>query len=385
MRGKSSKWLTGIAAVMALAIWWRLREAPPTAPVPTSGASNAVTPAAASLSNPPISAASPKPGLIDAFSAAAAQLKNAPDAAARKKALEELRQALAAGSTNEVSAAIRRFLDSKADAPTGLGFKIGAHGALTEAPTLRTYLLDYLGQIDPAVAADYAKVILASMDSPDEWAVALRNLANGDSSDAGHALLAQKTAQMLQYAPWQQNPSTGYLEAFDAAVYLGGTDLLPTLSGLVRQQDNPAVAHASFLAMDRLVINNTATVLSALQASPDLMAGRESTRADYFARADVRDPQQRQVLESYLLNPAISAAEINTFAGVYPNANYMLSPNLLTQNSTPDHDTLISRDAQSLAVAQQWMADPRFSNLGPALQKIKTRLQNFVQQASQAH
>jgi hypothetical protein len=196
-------------------------------------------------------------------------------------------------------------------------------------------------------------------------------------------LLEQKITAMLQYPPWQQNPSVGFLEAFDVAVYLGGTDLLPTLAELARQQDNPAVTHASYLALDRLVIANPATVLGALEAAPDLLQGREATRADFFARADVRDPQQRQVLESYLLNPAIGASELRTFAGIYPNANYMISLNLLTPTPTPDRASLVSRDAQSLAVAQQWMADPRFAGLGPVLQSITSRLQMFVQQASQ--
>jgi hypothetical protein len=278
-------------------------------------------------------------------------------------------------------AAVRQFLDSKADAPTHLGFKLASNGLLDEAPTLRTFLLDELARLDSAAAADYSRVVLASMDSPDELAVALRNLASGDASADGRALLERKMAQMLQYAPWQQNPSVGYLEAFDVAVYLGGTDFLPTLTDLVRQQDNPAVAHASFLALDRLVINNPATVLESLEAEPDLMEGRESTRADFFARADVRDPQQRQILESYLLDPSISTAELQTFASVYPNANFMISPNLLTQTATPNHDALMSLDAQSLAVAQEWLADPRFAQVAPELQTVIQRLEGFAAQA----
>jgi hypothetical protein len=256
---------------------------------------------------------------------------------------------------------------------------------LDEAPTLRTFLLDELGRLDPAAAADYSKVVLASMDSPDEWAVALRNLASGDASADGRALLEQKTARMLEYAPWQQNPSTGFLEAFDVTVYLGGTDFVPVLSDLVRSQDNPAVAHAAFLALDRLVINNPATVLESLEDEPDLMKGRESTRADYFARANASDPQQRQILESYLLDPAISTAELQTFAGIYPNANFMISPNLLTQATTPGHDALMSLDAQALAVAQEWLADPRFARVAPDLQTITQRLEGFAAQAKQGH
>jgi hypothetical protein len=320
---------------------------------------------------------------LAALQAACDALRSASSAAITRQQLAALRQSLAAMPVKEAVAALKQFLDAKSDAPTHLGFKLASNGVLDEAPTLRTFLLDELARLDPAAAAEYAKIILAGMDSPDEWALALRNLALGDATADGRALLQQKTAQMLQYAPWQQNPSTGYLEAFDAAVYLGGADFVPTLSGLVQSQDNPAVARAAFLALDRLVINNTAAVLESLEAAPDLMAGRESTRADYFARADVRDAQQQQILQSYLLNPSISAAELQTFAGVYPNANFMISPNLLTQASTPGHDALMSLDAQSLAVAQKWLADPRFANVAPELQTIIQRLQGFAAQAQQ--
>jgi hypothetical protein len=316
--------------------------------------------------------------VIDVCQRAVKQLTDAHDAAARKQALEELRRSLARGDKTEVSAAIRKFLDSKADASTGLGFKIGAHGALTEAPTLRTYLLDYLGQIDPVAAADYARVVLSSKDSPDEWAVALRNLALGDTSPAARALLEQKTGELLSYGAWQQNPSTGYLEAFDAAVYLGGTDLIPTLTGLARLQDNQAVAHAAFLALDRSVINDPTTLLTTLLAQPELMQGREQTRADFFARADVRDPQQRQLVENYLLSPQTSPAELQQFAGVFPNANYMISQNLLTPTPTPDSARLAGRDAGSLLAVQQWQADPRFAGVRPQLEQISVRLGGFV-------
>jgi hypothetical protein len=297
--------------------------------------------------------------------------------------LAELRLSLQAMPAKEAVAAIRRFLDTKSDASTRLGFKLASNGLLDQAPTLRTFLLDEFGRLDPAAAADYSKVILASMDSPDEWAVALRNLALGDSSADGRALLTEKTTQMLQYAPWQQNPSTGYLEAFDVPVYLGGAGFVPTLSSLVQSQDNPAISHAAFLALDRLVINNPVAVLESLESAPDLMSGRESTRADYFGRADVRDPQQREILESYLLNPSIGPTELQTFAGIFPNGNFMVSPNLLTQNTTLDHDGLMDRDQQSLAVAQQWLTDPRFAQITPVLQTIVQRLQLFAAQAKQ--
>ena len=311
------------------------------------------------------------------------RLNGAPDGKAAQPQLAELRAKLAAMPTKEAVAEIRRFLDSRADAPTRQGFKVAAGGGLEEAPTLRTFLLDELARLDPVAAAECAKVILASKDSPDEWAVALRNLAKGNPSAEGRALLEQKAGELLQDKAWQREPSVGYLEAFDMAVFVGGTNLMPALSALIRRKDNQAVAHASFLTLDRLVINDIVPTLTALQATPDWMEGREQTRANYFARGDVRDPRQRQILEDYFSNPKLSAVELEAFAGTFPNANFMISPNLLTQNHTPDHASLVGRDAESLRVVQQWMADPRFAKQRSALEKISRRLEEFVHQANQ--
>src|SRR5882724_7129293 len=46
-------------------------------------------------------------------------------------------------------------------------------------------------------------------------------------------------------------------------------------------------------------------------------------------------------------------AEMETFAGIYPNANFMISHDLLTQNPTPDHGALVARDAESFRVVQE--------------------------------
>ena len=366
--------LAGFFVAAGLAGWlWHNTNRPALPVAPARGPTNGVAAAQ------PEAAA--KPAWDEKLKAAAKKMAGASDAAGKNSALTELKAALAAGSVSEQSRAIRRLLDSKTDAPTGLGFKIGKGGILTEAPTLRAWLLDYLGQIDPAAAAQYARVILNSKDSPDEWALALRNLALGDSSTEARALLKEKTGELLTFKDWQQNPAASYLEAFDTAVYLGGTSLVATLSGIVNQQDNPALTHAAFLALDRMVLNDPVAMLSALLAQPELMAGRDQARADYFARADVHDPQQLALLENYLLQT--STAERQQFAGVFPNANFMVSANLLTQSPGLDQGEIKKRDAASLQVVQQWLANPRFASVRPELEKIQVRLQEFVRQAGQ--
>ena len=309
---------------------------------------------------------------------AASALASAQTAAERNPALAQLRQALVNGSTDEKVAAIRKLLDSKTDAATGLSFKPGKNGSLAEAPTLRTFLLDELARLDPAAAATVAREILNTSTSPDEWAVALRNLARGDTGADARMLLASKMGELLRNQAWQRDTAAGYLEAFDTAVFLGGTELLSPLADLLRQKDNPALAHAAFLALDRLAFNEPAQVLAALEKNPEWLQGREETRADYFARADVSNAAQRGIVENYLLDAVRSPAELQAFAGVFPNANFMVSQNLLTESKTLDHATIVSRDAASLKVVNAWLADARFEKIRPQLIKLQTRLEQFV-------
>lgn len=50
--------------------------------------------------------------------------------------------------------------------------------------------------------------------------------------------------------------------------------------------------------------------------------------SNMIARADVRDPVQKQALETYLLDPKRTAEELRGFASVFPNANVAISQNL---------------------------------------------------------
>jgi len=314
-----------LVAAVAAWLWFRPANKQPTAPN-----TPAIVP-----TNPPVAmTAIPARATGLGLHAAAAALSRARTTKEKQDALISLRHATATGSTHEIVTAIRQLLDSGTDASTGLGFKIGGGGALLEAPTLRTFLLDQLGALDPAAAAAYAREILNTSNSPDEWALALRNLARGDTSAEARTMLEAKTGELLRNEAWQRDPSVGYLEAFDTAVHLGGTTLLPPLTELVSKKDNQAVAHAAFLTLDRLTINQPAQTLAALNEHPDWMTGHEATRANYFARADIGDATQRQLVESYLLDSTRSPAELQTFVGVFPNANFMISHNLLTENVT---------------------------------------------------
>jgi len=64
-----------------------------------------------------------------------------------------------------------------------------------------------------------------------------------------------------------------------------------------------------------------------------------------------------------------------------PISQHMIPQNLLT----PTHAALMNRDAESLRVLQEWVADPRFEKVRPDLQTAKMRLmrlEEFVRQAN---
>lgn len=312
------------------------------------------------------------------FISASDSLKLNPGPAQSRKIFAELHGILSGMSREVASSIIRRLLDSNLDAPSQLDFKVRPDGFLNQPSSLRVFLLDELGQVDRAAAAGYAEKSLGSLSSPDEWALSLRNYALGVTNAEARAFLQQKLREMLRHESWQIDPSAGFLEAFDMAVHAGGKELLPDLAELVRQRGNKAVAHAAYLALDRLAVQDPTVVLSELASKPDLMEGREETRANYFARANMENPQQKAILESYLLDPRRSETELRTFTGLFPNANFSVSYNLLTRTVTPTGKMIARQDRAALQALEGWMNDPRFEKLRPNLQEIANRLEAFV-------
>jgi hypothetical protein len=362
----------GLAGLVAVACWLRLSQR---RDQPRDRAASIQT---GDRTNPLVRATSNSPNVGPEIAATVQALNLSNDRVDSLKQVDALRRRLSSLDPEAASRTVQGWLDSGVDAPTHLGFSLSPDGRLKEAPTLRLFLLDYLIQIDPQAAGAYAEKILRFPNSPDEWAVSFRAYALAYPTPEAKAFLQRKVREMTGIQDWRENPSTGFLEAFDVIVYTRDKESTPELADWVRQPDNRALAHAAYLTLDRLVQAEPTQVLGQLQLHPELLEGREGTRADYFARADVRDPQQRKVLENYLLDPARSTVELQKFAATYPNANYMVSYNLLTQTRTPTGDEIVARDREARRVVQEWMDDARFANLCPQLQVIKSRLEQFV-------
>lgn len=296
-----------------------------------------------------------------------------------KEALEQMRQRVQAHpQRTEAIEQLTRFLDSGLDASTGLGFQVGQNHALRESPTLRTSVLDWLGQLDPAAASEYSMKILEVKESPSEWAVTLRNYAHGPNADM--EFLETKTVELLHHEPWLREPSEGYLEAFDTAVFIGSQRFLSEFATLLENPPHPALKHGSLMALDRLVIRNPGPTLNLL-ANGELLETEPFIRAGLMARADVRNPGQRTAVEKYLARNDVSAEEFDKFAKLFPNAHGFLSHNLLTDKFKNNLRDSAERDLASLEQIHRWQDHPEFAPHLDRFKDSKERLQRFVESA----
>jgi hypothetical protein len=100
--------------------------------------------------------------------------------------------------------------------------------------------------------------------------------------------------------------------------------------------------------------------------------------AQQFARADLRDETQREIVKSWLLDPTRSATELRSFAAVYPNNNRFVSNNLLTTETRQSGAEIADHDRQTLEILKSWADDPAFQPIADSLRTMTARLTGFV-------
>jgi hypothetical protein len=354
-----------LAAALVAAVGWFLAVRGKTPSLPPSGGVVTHSP----VSTPPLD--NPPESFLDRW-------LSGPSPSDAAKSLADLKNHLASLSAAEAVATIRIFLASGRDKPTGLSFEIAADGSLKEAPTLRTFLLDALAAIDPAAAAEISRQILATPTTADEWALSLRNIGRFDDPATSRDFLRAKTEELIRNPTWQAAPSVGYLNAFDVLVHTAATESAPLLSSLVQNKDRRDLAHAAFLTLDRLVQRQPDEMLGLLAADTALLQSRPEMTAQQFARADLRDAAQREIVKSWLLDPARTATELRSFAGTYPNHNQFISHNLLTTSTAPTGSDLAAHDREVLEILQSWSTDPAFQPVQAHLSSMIARLNQFT-------
>ncbi len=286
--------------------------------------------------------------------------------------LANLKASLLDADPAQAMAAIRTFLRTRRNAPTGKDFVIGPGGKLNAAPTLRLHLLDALGQIARRSrsdeAAQVAREILAEKSSADEWALSLRNVAWTDPR--ARPFLADKLREMLAFEPWRSKPSAGLIEALDVIVFAKDATFIPDLAEL--RTEKGELAHGADIALDRLADTAPLEVLVHLNTHPTLLNDRPFLRADYFAKADLSQPAQRAQIEIYLGRPDIAAAEKTKLLKALTTPASFIGDSLVSTPAPPDDGA--TRRAGLIQSTREWLDRNRFPALREPLLEIQQRI-----------
>jgi len=389
---KLSGWIGGLsaAALILLAAWWFLRPVvgPDTArKVQTQAREDSTI---TSREDSPGGSAQPASGqeipMQPPDPALRAELENLRSRLAQKPDREEVRRILRAwadkilaGDPDRAAAALLEFLRSGQDEPTGLEFLVG-EGGLEEWPSLRAFLLDLLGKVDPEEAARYARAkVIPAKNSTVEYAVSLRILWNHGGAQEASPELTQAWLGLLQKPDWSVRPGAAWMESLDFAGRLPAA--LPVFVGaatewLAAPAASEGKAEAAQLALERSARNHPVETMGTLMQNPAwLSQGRgPGIRASLFARADLADTKQAEILDRYLSSLDPASPEATAFSKAFPYRKFSVSPGL---SGFPDLQTPEEIRTSNLAAAEFFgraMAEGRYPGLRDEIAQIQARL-----------
>lgn len=313
--------------------------------------------------------------LIAKFDAAAMSFQQKGDLNRSRAILADLAETAAELDPTVAAQTLIAFLESGRDAETGLEFRVADGGVLGEAPSLRVAALDLLGRTGSPEAAEYAVGVMDATSVADEYSVALRNLAWGSEDNPE---IGSRFSEMLDHDDWLSEPTAGFIEAFDVAVAIGGSQMVREISQVIlgdaelQEGGYPALNRPAFIALDRLMLRDPGAVVEAFRSDPELLSWAPMQRASVMSRVNLDDPAQRVLLENYLLTSSHSPGELEYFQNVFPNVNGIDGFRMVTEQSEIRNVNQI--DAATRRVLNEWRADSRFKRQQPMLDAISQRL-----------
>lgn len=304
------------------------------------------------------------------------QLGGSPGQAAEQ--LRALRDGIRRAPDDAAAAAIVGFLKSGDDASTGLPFAVGPDGMMAAVPSLRLALLDLLPSLDPLAALELARAIMSQRTTADEYAISLRNMAWNDLNGDLRGELSGRFMELLE-TPWLEQPSAGFLEAFDIAVEVGGGPMFDRMVALAREtmaKANPAASRAAFISLDRMIVRDPAVLQTALAENTGWMDFAPMQRASLLSRLDIAEPAQREIFVRYLSATSHAPGELEYFTKIVPNQNYLHGHRLVTgDEATPSIAEVTAADVRALGELDELVVT---GEAAVAIRTIRERLKKVA-------
>jgi len=292
------------------------------------------------------------------------------DAARRSDALDRLDDFFSRSEPAASIEAIVDFLASGRDAATGEAFAVSVGGVLAQSPTFRVFLLDQLGLLCAANGSDEALNvacdILRDFTAPDEWAVAMRNIAW--LAPEATPFLEDRMRAMLDHAAWLRAPGGGFLNVFDVIVRARVTGLIPRLCELLNESGDE-IDLAAAAALYGLGAASPEATARAFNDHPELLGDKPRVRAEMLATANLSHEAERREVERYLDRADVPAAEKEWFFFSLIAPPSFAADNPLTQAvKAPAED---ARRFTTLAqTAGEWLSAGAFPDLHEELEDL---------------
>jgi hypothetical protein len=323
----------------------------------------------------------PDPVLKAELQTLKSRLAQKPDRETVLGLLREFTQKAFAANPDVAAAVLLEFLRSGEDLSTSLGFVVGEAG-LDEWPTLRAFLLDLLGKIDPEMASRYAlETVIPAKSSTVEYAVSLQILWNYGGAEKPTPELTQSWLGLLKKADWSARPDAAWLESLDFASRIpeATPEFLKTSTDWLADPENVVDrVGAVDLALERVAVQQPVVVMKALIADSSLLGKGRGVyqRSQIFARANLNDAGQQRLLVAYVngLDPTSREAEL--FFDQFPCHNFSVGPGLSGQPQLQSSRDVIESDRASLV----WLESQSSSVW---VQKQPDRWRNAVQKLRQ--
>ena len=302
----------------------------------------------------------PDPALKAELQTLKSRLAQKPDRETVLRLLREFTQKAFAANPDGAAAALLEFLRTGEDLSTSLGFVVGEAG-LDEWPTLRAFLLDLLGKIDPEIASRYAMdTVIPAKASTVEYAVSLQILWNHGGAEKPTPELTQAWLGLLRKADWSDRPDPAWLESLDFASRIPEAmpEFLKASTEWLADPENVVErVGAVDLALERMAVQQPMAVMEALLRDPALLnLGRGIyQRSQIFARASLNDSEQQKLLSAYLERLDPESQEADLFFSAFPCHNFSVSPGLSGQPKVNSSREIIASDRAAL----QWWQNQR--------------------------
>lgn len=267
--------------------------------------------------------------------------------------LGDLRDRVVRSGSIDSVAALVSYLKSGRDRPLGSRFTVGPGGWLSEAPTVRCWVIDTLTELSLEDALSLTRELFDDRRSPEEWVLAMRIL--GLPEPDGYAPeLEDRFLEMLADESWRRAPSGGFLEGFDVAVFLGTPSASESVAEIMTDPgEHPSVRNAAGIALERVI-----------EASPGLvgdlhdeLAASPKTLAYLLATLDVTDPVAAGIVGDYVLETGDPDQELNFFARHFPrhagSVGYRLLSAMTEGSRTPGRAAEV--DLAAAGLVERWM------------------------------